>query len=81
MYSLIISYPHAHHVPTNSLSPTVSIITGTVIKLDRKPLVKMINTIFDGRHEELFGKSEMIMGEPESIVLTTKDVMEHLRLS
>ena len=72
MYSLIIDYPDACYRPTNSPSPTTGIIGARSIEVDRKPLVKMINTIFDGRDEELFGSDEVIMNQPKSILLTTK---------
>ncbi len=72
MYSIIIDYPNALYRPTNSISPTTSVIGSRAIEIDRKPLVEMINKIFDGKHDELFGHTELTMGEPESILLTTK---------
>lgn len=72
MFSLIINYPDAHHISSNSHNPTTAIISGHAIKIYRRPLAEMINKIFDGKHDEFFGKTDLIAGEPGSILLTTK---------
>ena len=79
MYSLIIYYPNVTHLRENTPSvvgSTVSIVSGLAIELDKRPLVQMINQIFDGKHSELFGKTDFIMGEPEFVILTTQNVMQ-----
>ena len=77
MYSLIIKYPDAHHIPTNSSSSTTSIIAAGAMQLKQKTLVEVINKIFNGQYEELFGENDFVMGQPESIVLTT-DIIKTL---
>ena len=79
MYSLIIYYPNVTHLRKETptvVGSTVSIVSDLAIELDKRPLVQMINQVFDGKHSELFGKTDFIMGEPDFVILTTQNVMQ-----
>lgn len=86
MYSLIIKYPNARPARANSLSLTsitsittiTTIIPADTLQSERRPLIETINKIFDGQYEKLFDENEFVMGQPESIVLTT-DVIKYLQ--
>lgn len=79
MYSIKAYYLDATHTQSNSPMPITGIVTAKSILLDKLSLVATVNKIFDGKHRAVFGKSELNLGYPESILLTTKNVIEPLR--
>ena len=70
MWSIRVYYPKVKHIPTNSEIAATSIVPAHLIKLRRIPLIETINLIFDGNHDEVFGRNAYIEpGVSESVTL------------
>ena len=71
MYSVAVDYPENYHHPSKSVTPCLSIITGDSIKRRKLTLSEVINAIFDGDHDRIFGANKHVEpGEPSHIILS-----------
>ena len=68
MWTVKVYYPKVTLIPTNTEIAATSIIPSYLMR--NIPLIKTINSIFDGEHTKVFGVNAYIEpGAPESVTL------------
>lgn len=71
MYSVAVDYPNNYHHPSKSVTPCLAIITSGSMARKKLTLTEVINAIFDGEHDQIFGANKHTEpGEPSEITLS-----------
>jgi hypothetical protein len=72
-YSIEVCYPNGKHLPSGTWSQYNAIVSAYSIRLRKLVLTQVINNIFDGKDEAVFGVNRYVEhGDPLHITLSAK---------